>query len=90
MGRTSRLDQRSKGNGPRPVSRRAVGIRGSGGGSRPWTPRKSRKSAIWGSPGRQGSRAAGERCLACPNIFFSLGRRFTGSRSTLPGPARFA
>ncbi|PKI48117.1 hypothetical protein CRG98_031479 [Punica granatum] len=35
-----------KGNGPRPVSRRAAGIEGAaatrlvGGGSRPWTPRR--------------------------------------------------
>ncbi|PKI30819.1 hypothetical protein CRG98_048790, partial [Punica granatum] len=40
------LDLRRKGNGPRPVSRRAAGIGGSGGdeagggGSRPWTPRQ--------------------------------------------------
>ncbi|PKI60447.1 hypothetical protein CRG98_019101 [Punica granatum] len=39
-----------------------------------------------GFPGWRGSRAAGERC---PNFFF-LGWRFTGSRSMLPGPARFA
>ncbi|PKI72992.1 hypothetical protein CRG98_006595 [Punica granatum] len=135
MGRTYGLDLRSKGNGPRPIRQRAVGIGGSGGdeaagcGSRPWTPRrrheraremalgtawaarcpiwtspgskrlesrgkvafsdfdrfwrKLRKSAIWGVPGRWGSRAAGERCPALPGLledFFFQDRRFTGSR----------
>ncbi|PKI44116.1 hypothetical protein CRG98_035494 [Punica granatum] len=38
MGRTSGLDLRRKRNGQRPVSRRAVGVVGNGGGdSRPWT-----------------------------------------------------
>ncbi|PKI69425.1 hypothetical protein CRG98_010223 [Punica granatum] len=61
MGRASGLDRRSKRNGLRPVSRRAVGIAenggdgAAGGGSRLWTPRKSRKSAIWGF------RAGGDR-----------------------------
>ncbi|PKI65040.1 hypothetical protein CRG98_014509 [Punica granatum] len=71
MGRTSGLDLRGKGDGPRPVSRRAVRIAGNGGdgaaggGSRPWMLRfrlileKIGEIAIWGSPGRWGSPAAG-------------------------------
>ncbi|PKI74799.1 hypothetical protein CRG98_004817 [Punica granatum] len=49
-----------------------------------------------GNPQFGDLRAGGDReqpaSVARParNFFFLLGRRFTGNRSTLPGPARFA
>ncbi|PKI40629.1 hypothetical protein CRG98_038978 [Punica granatum] len=50
------------------------------------------ETAILGVLGRRGSRAAGERCPALPGLpepfcFLNWGRRVTGSRSTLLGPA---
>ncbi|PKI65044.1 hypothetical protein CRG98_014513 [Punica granatum] len=79
MGRTSGLDLRSKGDGPRPASRRAVGIAGNGGdnaaggGSRPWMPRKSRKSRfgdLRAGGDRGQSVCAARPCPTCPNALF--------------------